>query len=180
MTPLELMDTIFLNEYGSIVYKSKHHYISFSLIAQGIEFLGRCLDDKHGFDWEDSVNKRDYSGKVFRKAIEDLFPAKYRKFAIKGSKFDLYKNLRCGLIHKLVPNSPIGLTHREESNRFNTEHLQVKKDNFGNEIQLILVSEDFYDDFVISVNKVKLMVNKGQLTHPKLNHNILNVPNPKN
>jgi hypothetical protein len=178
MTTIELMNQIFISEYNSIVYKSKHHYISFSLIAQGIEFLGRCLDDKHGFDWEENASQRDYSGKVFRKAIEKLFPAKYRKFAIKGSTFDLYKNLRCGLIHKLVPHSPIGLTHRKESKRFNTKHLQVVKDTKGKEIQLILICEDFYDDFVMAVNKVKEMVSNGELKHPKMGNHILYVPKP--
>ena len=72
-------------------------YIAFNIITQGIEAIG-CFYDTSSFDEQGLSKKR------FEKGLSLL-----------GSKYDsikesLYKNLRCGMAHQLVPLNDISLT----------------------------------------------------------------------
>ena len=43
MKPKEFIDTVLINEVGAI--HLQYPYISFAMIAIGIEFLGKCLNN---------------------------------------------------------------------------------------------------------------------------------------
>ena len=156
------IETVFLGEYREIVYKHRFHYISFSLIALGIEFLGACIDEHH-------FGKTRQSGPRFRRAIQELFPPEYQRFINRGD-YDLYKNLRNGFAHQFRPGSTVGLTHRAESARYGTEHLQIYNG------QLILISEDLYEDFETACKKVIRKIDNRSITHPKVDSSFLSLP----
>ena len=85
MTVKEFINQVFLNEYKRIIDQG-FYYISFALIALGIEYLGACLDS-HDFDEEGLSKAR------FTSAINELFPQRYHEHAEA-----LYKDVRCGLL----------------------------------------------------------------------------------
>jgi hypothetical protein len=90
--PKDYIRAVLINEMTYVV--QNHPYLSFNLICTGIEFLGICVDTN--CDWT-SIN---LSSKHFKRAIEDLFPDRYR--VIRGR---LYKELRNGLVHSQMAGS---------------------------------------------------------------------------
>lgn len=138
--------------------QQKYHYLSFGLISQGIEFLGCCLDSNSYFTERKSELR-------FRNAIKNLFPSKYQPFNIKKGRFDLYRDLRCGISHVCLPKTNIELIQRKEIPIFG-KHLEIKK--VRNKEMLILVSEDFYSDFETACNKIILKINNKELVNTKL------------
>ena len=163
MNVKEFITQVFLNEYKRLIYEHEFHYISFSLIALGIEFLGACIDE-HDF------GQRGRSEKRFRRALTELFPSEYQRFNRRNDRYDLYDNLRNGFAHQFRPGSMVGLTHRAESAQYGTEHLQT--DNG----QLILISEDLYEDFETACEKVIRRINSHSIEHPKVYSSFLSVP----
>lgn len=97
MTVNVFINKYFIEEIGSLV--EKRPFVSFVLMAIGIEFLGKCLNTN---DWDD---KSERSGKTFDYAIQ-LFDSLKKYQAIP----DLYHNLRCGLAHRLMVKGNIILT----------------------------------------------------------------------
>jgi hypothetical protein len=89
----------------TIKEEGTHAYLGFSLICEGIEFLGACLDE---YDWEE----KGLSEKRFRLALDRLFPQKYKNFNSRKSKYDIYSNVRCSLVHCLRPSNKIVLSER--------------------------------------------------------------------
>jgi hypothetical protein len=164
MNVKQFINQVFLNEYRRLIYDYGFHYISFSLIALGIELLGACLDE-HDF------GKRNESSRRFRRAIENLFPPEYQRF--NSGDYDLCTNLRNGFAHQFRPGSMVGLTHRDESRRLGTKHLQIHND------KLVLVSEDLYEDFVDACKKVVRRIDNGVIPHPKVYSSFLSVPQDK-
>lgn len=162
MNVKEFINQVFLNEYRRLIHDYGFHYISFSLVALGIEFLGACID-KHEFDkkWE--------SRRRFKKAIKELFPPEYHPF-INGGDYDLYDNLRNGFAHQFRPGPKVGLTHKWESVQYGTEHL---KKTHG---QLVLVSEDLYKDFEAACKKVIGKIDNRSIEHQKVYNSFLSVP----
>jgi hypothetical protein len=71
---------------GDII--KNHAYFGFPLICSGIEFLGICLDSAS--NWNDEKK----SVRHFKDAVDKLFPNVYAPI-----KNQLYKELRCGMIH---------------------------------------------------------------------------------
>lgn len=163
MNVKEFIKKVFLDEYKRLIYDYRFHYISFSLIALGIEFLGACLDE-HDF----STTK--HSGKRFRNAITELFPLQYQRFNNKGNPYDLCNNLRNVFAHQFRPGPRIGLTHRDESIKYGTRHLQIQ----GN--QLILVAEDLYEDFESACKEIIRRIDNKLIEHPKVYSSYLSVP----
>lgn len=178
MTTEQFIRQLFLNEMEKIVYTHRHHYLSFGLVSQGIEFLGACLDDKHEFIY-DGKDTREYAGKRFRNAIEILFPKNYRPYAIKGKEHDLYDNLRNGMTHMVTPKPYVGLTHRQEAKHFGTEHLKLYDTVDGNGKtykQLILIAEDYYNDFETACFTIIDKITKQEFQHPKMYREHLRTP----
>ncbi len=78
-------------------------------------------------------------------AIIELFPSNYHPFAEEKNKpFDLYENLRCGLIHAVLPKAELELIQQSEIHRFGN-HLEIK--SIRKRDRLILVSQILMADF---------------------------------
>ena len=146
-----------INEIKSI-QQNDHHYLSFSLISQGIELLGACIDNN---DWS-AVNE---SANRFRLAIKDLFPSKYQPFKDENSNFNLYKNLRCGLIHIMLPKSSLELIQKDEINKYG-KHLEIKM--IRKKERLILVSEDLFEDFEKAAKTVIKKIENKEIENQKV------------
>lgn len=128
--PKDFIEATFLGEYKQIIYAHKYYYIGFALVCIGIEFLGKCLDTTEQ-DWQ----KTGLSKKHFEDAIDETMPA------YKAHRGLLYKELRSGFAHGLLPGPKIGLTHRAESLKYGTTHLSK---HHG---AITVVIETLYDDF---------------------------------
>ena len=149
MTVKEFINQVFLSEYRKLVDQG-FHYISFALVALGIEFLGACLDP---YDFAE----KGLSEKRFIQAIRELFPQQYQEH-----RKALYEDLRCGFAHQFRPRLRFVLTHREESKRENTQHVGP----FRN--ATVLVAEQFYLDFEEACKEVISRIDRSALAHPKL------------
>lgn len=118
MTVKDFINKYFIEEIGSLV--EKRPFVSFVLMAIGIEFLGKCLNPNK---WNDDTEIH-----------KDNFYEAIRKFD-SLNKYDipvLYKNLRCGLAHRFMVEDKIMLT--------------PDKNNLTGSI-IILGCKDFYADF---------------------------------
>ena len=149
MIPKDFIQKVLINNIGDISYK--YHYISFLLIANGIEFLGKCLDEKHEFNHYEKGLPR----KHFNNAIEELMP-KYNSI---NKKYDLYSTLRNGFSHMISPKAGIWLSQRKNTNNYNLEE---------HDEGLILKAEDFYDDFKIACEEIINRIETKRLKHEKM------------
>lgn len=165
MTTTEFIENVLIREVKAIQQEHGHHYISFGLISQGIEFLGACLDN-HPFNAEKRSSKR------FNRCIRELFPAEYHRFVNKSSKkpFDLYGNLRCGLLHVFIPGPDLEIIQEAEVNDYG-KHLEVK--NFNGKERLILVSQRLMTDFENACNQVISKIDTKEIDNQKVYNNIL-------
>ncbi len=155
MKILDFIQKILIDEFKKVQQDEGHHYISFSLLCQGIEFLGACLDSE-------PFSAKGLSAPRFRRAIYDLFPTSYRKFNQgSGRPFDLYENLRCGLLHVILPESPLELVRKSEKAKFDANHLEVKEIRGAN--RLVLVSEDLFDDYEKACKEIIARIGDGRL-----------------
>lgn len=122
MEQVPVKDFIRKNLYPAIeMLKDKGRaYFAFELIAAGIEFLGACMDEEteKGFFEEGRSRKR------FNDAIKKLPSLQ------KYNGFKLYKNLRCGMCHILLPTTTLNLSS-----------------GYGKCSENILYIENFYCDF---------------------------------
>ncbi|MGN6494322.1 MAG: hypothetical protein ACTHLE_20185 [Agriterribacter sp.] len=127
LTTKEFIKTLFIKDLSDVV--ASKPYISFMVMAVGIEFLGKCVNQntKH---W----NVKNNSTADFERAIKSI-PSlqKYGRFL---RKYRLYTTFRCGLLHSAAPHFSITLSSKNEA-----PHLQEKSG------KLNLKAEDFYDDF---------------------------------
>jgi len=148
---------ILINEIKSI-QQNNHHYLSFGLISQGIEFLGACIDNHYWGERYESKNR-------FRLAIKDLFPSMYHPFNDENSNFFLYNNLRCGLLHIMLPKSSLELIQRNEIPKYG-KHLEIKI--IRNIKRLILVSQDLFEDFEKAAKEVIRRIDNEEISHQKV------------
>jgi hypothetical protein len=156
MNILDFIQKVLIDELKEIQKDERYHYISFSLICQGIEFLGACLDS-------DTFSNKGLSAARFRRAICDLFPTSYHKFNQgSGKPFDLYEDLRCGLFHVILSGSRLELIRRSEKVKFNANHLEVKESRGMN--RLILVLEDLFDDYEKACQEIIERIREGHLS----------------
>jgi hypothetical protein len=155
MKVMDFIQNVLIDEFKEIQQDEGRAYISFSLISQGIEFLGACLDSE-------PFSAKGLSAPRFRRAIYDLFPTPYHPFNQgSGKPFDLYENLRCGLLHIILPGSPLELIRRSGKEKFNANHLQIKEIR-GIE-RLVLVSEDLFDDYEKACKEIIARIHDGRL-----------------
>ncbi len=161
----DFIQKVLIDEFREIQQDEAHRYISFSLICQGIEFLGACLDSE-------PFSAKGQSAARFRRAVYDLFPASYRSFNQgTGRSFDLYENLRCGLQHVILPESPIELIRRSEKEKFDVNHLEVKE--IRGIDRLVLVSEDLFDDYEKACKEIIARIRDGRLKGWKFEGDII-------
>lgn len=165
MKILDFIQKVLIDEFKVIQQDEGHDYISFSLICQGIEFLGACLDSE-------PFSAKGLSAPRFRKAIDDLFPTSYHQFNQgTGKPFDLYENFRCGLLHIMLPGSRLELIRRVEEVKFNAHHLEVKEVRGMD--KLVLVSEDLFEDYEAACGEIIARISDGRLRGWKFAGNLL-------
>jgi hypothetical protein len=165
MRILDFIQKVLIDEFKEIQQDEGHPYISFSLICQGIEFLGACLDSE-------PFSAKGLSAPRFRRAIYDLFPRSYHKFNQgSGKPFDLYENLRCSLIHVILPGSRLELIRRTEKAKFSANHLEVKE--IWSIDRLVLVSEDLFEDYERACQEIIARIGDGRLTGWKFDGDLL-------
>ena len=145
MNIIEFINHVLIDEIRVIQQDEHHTYLSFSLISQGIELLGSLID-------KDEFHKIGLSPKRFDAAINNFFTKGYKEYANKSNDFYLYKNLRCGMLHVLIPQNKLALGERKyDQGRY--EHLKIYPEISGNN-RLILIAEDFYEDFKCACKEV--------------------------
>ena len=130
----EFIKLYLIDEVKDIVFR--HPYLSFVLMAVGIEFLGKCTwtDQK---EWD--VKPED-NNKAFEKGLNLMIEIDQRYAGL-----DLKNQLRNGFAHTLLPKSEISLSE-----------VNAGDEHFGKDFRgrTILVAEIFYRDFVIACKKV--------------------------
>jgi len=150
MTQTEFIKKVLIDEIGDILLN--HKFLSFGLIATGIELLGTCIESP-----KNSFYIQGESGNRFRLAIDQLFPSEYKRYNnlknVNNFNCDLYIELRCGMNHSLLPKSKIALTER----KFNHKNLSSSGD------KLLLVAEDFFEDFRNACNQVIQKIDNGEI-----------------
>ena len=155
MRILDFIQKVLIDEFKEIQQDERHPTISFSLICQGIEFLGACLDSE-------PFSAKGLSAPRFRRAIDDLFPRSYHKFNQgTGRPFDLHENLRCGLLRDILPGSRLELIRRTEKVKLNANHLEVKE--IRGIDRLVLVSEDLFEDYEKACQEIMARICDGRL-----------------
>lgn len=162
MTLIEFINHVLIREIGYIQQgcgqsahqNHQHMYLSFGLISQGIELLG-SLTDKYNFD------KKGKSGERFNKGLKKFFKDDYRDYADKENEYSLYKNLRCGLLHVVIPTKKLALGELKNDKNKCT-HLGKYPSSDGAE-RLFLMAETFYEDFVEACNKAKTKITDGSI-----------------
>jgi len=145
---------ILVEEVRDIQQKGGHHYLSFGLITQGIEFLGSFFD-------EEEFHTTGMGKQRFRKAIAELFPERYDPYNFDKSPYDLYRDLRCGLVHSVLPKTSLELIKAADKGRFGGDHLDIKMVR-GKE-KLLLVAEDFFKDYEGACVKLISRIEEGNL-----------------
>ncbi|MEI9909098.1 MAG: hypothetical protein WDO71_05175 [Bacteroidota bacterium] len=156
MTPKEFIYVVFLHDLALLVEEKP--YISFSTMATGIEFLGKCLDNEAPH-W----NVKDRSKINFELAINQLVSFEsYRQYL---NSHKLWDSLRNGFSHSFVPKYPLTLSSKNEMG-----HLLLHENNQ----RLNLKCEDFYIDF----RNACLEVIAIEFINPddKMNKQLLSVP----
>lgn len=154
--PKEFISETLVGEIKDIA--DHHTYLAFVLIADGIEFLGRCLDEDHG--WEHWYRQAPYP---FDNAVKELFPKKYHK---PFEQFKVRDKLRNGMLHSCAPKKGLLLTEIRDPERISqAQHPKVAGDT------LTLVVEYLYADLVIACKKVcaKKFKKDSKMNQPFLN-----------
>lgn len=145
MNIIGFINHVLIEEIRKIQQEEQHAYLSFGLIAQGIELLGSLID-------KDEFHERGLSEKRFNAALINFFSTDYKKYANKSDDFNLYKNLRCGMLHVVIPQNKLALGERKiDQDKY--KHLEKYRDTAGNE-RLFLMAEDFYEDFRCACKRV--------------------------
>lgn len=156
MKILNFIQKVLIETFEEIQHEEGHRNISFSLICQGIEFLGACLDSE-------PFSAKGLNAPRFRRAIYDLFPTSYRPFNQgSGKPFDMYENLRCSLFQSILQESRLELIQRCGEAELDAHHLQIT------EIQgiprLVLVLEDLFDDYASACKEIIARITDGRLS----------------
>lgn len=133
-------------------------YLSTGIISSGVEFLGACLD-------EQDFHKNGESEERFKSGIAEFMAKvnpKYLPYNNPASEFYLYKELRCGMAHIIRPKGKVVFTGRGEAKKDGLVHLDI----FPKYNVLVIVVEDFCDEFVESCERLRKRIPK--LTNPKV------------
>jgi len=150
MNIIEFIYKVLIEEIRQIQQGERHAYLSFGLISQGIELLGSLID-------KDDFNTKNLSGKRFNAALKEFFGREYHKYATDRDDFNLYANLRCGMLHVLFPQKKLLLGERK-FDQHKYKHLEKYIYDDDNE-RLFLMAEDFYEDFRCACKKVIDIIN---------------------
>ena len=156
MKILNFIQNVLIETFKEIQQDGAHRDISFSLICQGIEFLGACLDSE-------PFSAKGLNAPRFRRAIYDLFPTSYRPFNQgSGKPFDMYENLRCSLFQIILPDSKFELIQRSGKAELDAHHLQIKE--IRGSLRLVLVLEDLSEDYEGACKEIIARITDGRLS----------------
>ena len=146
---------VLIDEFKEIQHGEGHLSLSTALLGQGIEFLGACLDSE-------PFSAKGLSAPRFRKAIDDLFPPTYHRFNQgTGKPFDLYENLRLGLLLPILPGIRLELRRRIGTEKRGAHHLDVLE--IRGMSRLVLVWEDLLEDYERACEEVMASIRGGRL-----------------
>jgi hypothetical protein len=150
------VDDFIENHCNTVRDLSKSHaYISFSLICSGIEFLGKCLDETRDFNTFGAEIGRTQ----FDNAITQLMP-KYQH--LQGT-YNLYTNMRNGMVHSLIPSKKYWL---RESHNTNYKHLSEQQ--IQGRKRIVFIIDEFYKDFETACNEVIRRIRTNAFYHAKM------------
>ena len=97
ITVKQFIEDYLIRDIGDI--KEKYPYFDFLLMSVGFEFLGKCLVER---DWHvDNYSKEDFCKGFETTGTEDKY-----------NSLNLYRNLRCGLVHSLLIKDGILLSDK--------------------------------------------------------------------
>jgi hypothetical protein len=151
----DFIQKVLIDELKEIQHGEGHLYLSSALLGQGIEFLGACLDSE-------PFSAKGLSAPRFRRAIYDLFPPAYHRFNQgTGKPFDLFENLRPGLLLPILPGARLELLRRIEREKWRANHLDVMEIRGMN--RLVLVWEDLLEDYESACKEVMARIRDGRL-----------------
>jgi hypothetical protein len=156
----EFISTLLLHDFGLIVAFPSLRYLSFGLVAAGIEFLGACTD-RYPFDQRGRSEKRFMRGiERFLKPID----GRYSKYNTPSSPYYLYAELRHSVVQAVLSRSQVSFMTREDAAKDGTAHLAIDpKDH-----RLVLVAEEFYAHFALACEALKAQLPTLALSVPKL------------
>jgi len=156
MKILNFIQKVLIEAFKEIQHDKGHRDISFSLICQGIKFLGACLDSE-------PFSAKGLNAARFRRAIYDLFPISYLPFNQgSGKPFDMYENLRCSLFQIILSESRLELLQRCGEVELDAHHLQIKE--IRGLPKLVLVLEDLFDDYERACKEIIARIMDGRLS----------------
>ena len=147
----EFIQKVFIDETGRLVDAGFYHF-AFVIIAQGLEVLGGFLDAK-------PLKAREQSKLRFSHAINRLMPKEYSKF---NNNHRLYDQLRASLAHTFTASRSLLLTSNNDA-KFGKKHLQET------DKKVILVVENFYNDFKKACLRLMDGMDKGIIHDKKIN-----------
>ena len=151
----DFIQKVLIDEFKQIQRGEVPLYLSSALLGQGIAFLGACLDSE-------PFSAKGLSAPRFRKAIYDLFPPTYHRFNQgTGKLFDLYENLRLGLLLPILPGIRLDLRRRIETEERGANHLDVLE--IRGMSKLVLVWEDMLEDYERACEEVMASIRDGRL-----------------
>lgn len=151
MKPKDVIKSVLIDELGTMI--KEHPYISFIIMASGIEFLGKCLSKE---DWQKSGQSR----QDFQEAIRQIPSfSRYRELL---DTHQLYESFRCGLVHAISPKMNVTLSSKGEQHHLTSN---------GGRINLRV--EDFYDDFR---RACEFIIEKNFAEKDKMNVDFLVIP----
>lgn len=159
----EFINQVLISDIGKMI-ETENYYLSFGVIAQGIELLGAIIENE-----DSKFEDQGLSRKRFYNALKLFSNPNYIKNCSEFDKgkdddYDLYTNLRCGYAHIMLPTGKINVTTQNP----NLGHLET--DTFG---ILYMVCEEFYKDFKGACEKVIKMIDKEDIKNPKARGNYL-------
>ena len=147
----EFIQKVFIDETGRLVDAGFYHF-AFVIMAQGLEVLGGFLDTK-------PLKAREQSKLRFSHAINRLMPKEYSKF---NDNHRLYDQLRASLAHTFTASRSLLLTSNNDA-KFGKKHLQET------DKKVILVAENFYNDFKKACLRLMDGMDKGIINDKKIN-----------
>jgi hypothetical protein len=133
-----------------------HPYLSFIVMATGIEFLGKCIKT----DLDEWNPRGIRSSTSFEDAVKNI--PSLQRYAPLLTSHNLFDSLRCGLAHSIAPKIKITLSSKKE-----LAHM------VGINGRTNLKVEDFYNDFKSACEYV---IDTDFPTNNKMNQDFLIVP----
>ena len=146
LTINDFIKQFFIKEIKQIAFgddenKTSHPYLASALMAIGIEFLGKCIRLKNINQTElYQLFEQNHSTNDFNLALQELQSLqKYNNISLPNG--NLYKVLRCGFCHTMLPKSNLILM--EGNGNYSV-----------NDGELTLYLESFYNDFERACNEL--------------------------